>query len=168
MSLSPTNKSLLLLFFRKEGLPAFLCAAMFAAVFFIFDLKIIARYVLADPPAWADELCVVLFIWIVFIANAVLVPDRQQISFDLLCRNVTPRWQRIIGVLRALLVGGVFAAALPGSLGYIAFLWRERTPVLQWRLDAVYACFGLFMVAVILRCAITLVRLLRGSWRAAL
>ncbi len=137
-------------------------AAMFAAVFAIFVLKVVMRYAAGDALAWADELCVVLFIWIIFLANAALVPDRQQISFDLLYRHASPRWQRVIGVLRAVLVAGVFAAALPGALDYIAFLWRERTPVLQWRLDAVYACFGVFMVAVILRRVVTLTRLARG------
>ena len=136
-------------------------AALFAAVFVIFVLKVVMRYALGDALAWADEVCVVLFIWIVFVANAVLVPDRQQISFDLLYRHVSARWQRVIGVVRAVLVGGVFASALPGSVDYIAFLWRERTPVLQWRLDAVYACFGLFMVAVIVRLVADLVALVR-------
>ncbi len=145
-----------------------LTAAMFAAVFAIFVLKVIMRYAAGDALAWADELCVVLFIWIVFVANAVLVPDREQISFDLLYRHASPPWQRGIGVLRAALVAGVFAAALPGSLDYIAFLWRERTPVLQWRLDVVYACFGLFMVAVILHRLAMVVRLVRGSWRRVL
>ncbi len=149
-------------------IPEALTAAMFAAVFAIFVLKIVMRYAAGDPLAWADELCVVLFIWIIFVANAALVPDRQQISFDLLYRHLSEPWQRAIGILRAALVACVFAAALPGSLDYIAFLWRERTPVLQWRLDAVYACFGLFMIAVILRRLITLVRLARRTWRAAL
>jgi hypothetical protein len=44
-------------------------------------------------------------------------------------------------------------AAAPGALDYIHFLSRERTSVLNWRLDLVFACFGIFVVAVIVRMA---------------
>jgi TRAP-type C4-dicarboxylate transport system permease small subunit len=145
-----------------------LCAAMFAGVFVVFVYKIVMRYAAGDAVAWADEVSVVLFIWIVFLANAFVVEDRRQITFDLLYRHVPPPAQRVIGIVRAALVGGLFLAGLPGALGYIAFLWRERTPVLQWRLDDVYACFGVFMVAVIARLAWQVVRLGGRRWRDAL
>ena len=79
-----------------------------------------------------------------------------------------PDQQRGLALLRILLVGGIFAAALPGSLDYIAFLWRERTPVLLWRLDIVYACFGLFMIAMLVRMAAQLIRLAGPRWRDGL
>ena len=66
---------------------------------------------------------------------------------------------------RAVLIGGVFAWALPGSLGYIRFLWREHTPVLNLPLDVVYSCFGVFLVAVILRAAMSAARLVGARWR---
>ena len=144
------------------------CIAMFAAVFAIFLYKIVLRYVVHDAVAWADEVSVVLFIWIVFVANGLVVEDRRQICFDLLYRHVAPPTQRVLGIARILLVGGILAVALPGAIDYIAFLWRERTPVLLWRLDLVYACFGLFMIAVLLRMAATLIRLLSPRWRDGL
>ena len=144
-----------------------LCAAMFAGVFVVFVYKIVMRYAAGDAVAWADEVSVVLFIWIVFIANALVVDDKRQIRFDLLYNHIPARAQRIFGILRALLIGGLFVAGLPGALGYIAFLWREKTPVLLWRLDYVYACFGLFMIAVIVRLVCTVLRLSRRNWRDA-
>src|SRR5271167_1861498 len=124
-----------------------LCVAAFAGVFLVFVWKIVMRYAFGDAVAWADEVSVVLFVWIVFIANGFVVEERRQISFDLLYRHVGATAQRGLAILRIALIGGIFAAALPGAIGYIAFLWRERTPVLLWRLDWVYACFGLFMIA---------------------
>jgi TRAP-type C4-dicarboxylate transport system permease small subunit len=141
-------------------------AAMFAAVFVIFCAKIVLRYAEHISMAWADEVCVILFIWIVFWANAFILRERDHIRFDLLYRAFGPRGQRVLAVLRALLIGGIFAAALPTTIDYIAFLWRERTPVLEWRLDRVYACFGLFAATVVLRCAYDLVRLLGRGWRS--
>jgi TRAP-type C4-dicarboxylate transport system permease small subunit len=145
-----------------------LCVAAFAGVFLVFLWKIAVRSVTGDAVAWADEVSVVLFVWIVFIANGFVVEDRRQISFDLLYRHVGPRAQRALCVARLLLIGGIFAAALPGSIDYIQFLWRERTPVLLWRLDWVYACFGLFMAALLVRIAARLMRLAGPRWRDAL
>src|SRR5580693_611237 len=112
-----------------------LCVAAFAGVFLVFVWKIVMRYAAGDAVAWADEVTVVLFVWIVFIANGFVVEERRQIRFDLLYNHVGPAAQRVLALLRTVLVGGIFAASLPGALGYIAFLWRERTPVLLWRLD---------------------------------
>jgi TRAP-type C4-dicarboxylate transport system permease small subunit len=145
-----------------------LCVAAFVGVFLVFLWKIVMRYAAGDAVAWADEVTVVLFVWIVFIANGFVVEEHRQIRFDLVYRHVGVRTRRALALLRILLVGGVFAAALPGALDYIAFLWRERTPVLLWRLDVVYACFGLFMIAVLARLAARLLRLAGPGWRDGL
>ena len=131
------------------------CGMLFAAVFVIFCYKIARRYLPPhDAVAWADEVSVILFIWIVFLANGFVVEERRQISFDLLHRNLSPRGQRRMEIARMLLVGGIFLAAVVGSFDYILFLWREKTPVLQARLDVIYICFGFYMVAVIVRYAV--------------
>jgi TRAP-type C4-dicarboxylate transport system permease small subunit len=138
-------------------------ALMFAAVFTTFMLKVVLRYAASIQLAWADEVCSILFVWIIFWANAFLVPDSQQIAFDLVVRTLPPRGRRVAAILRNLILGGLFAAALPGSIGYILFLWREHTPVLQLRLDFVYACFGFFLIAVCVRAAVSLWQLLRPA-----
>src|SRR5882672_1153759 len=138
---------------------------MFACVFVAFIYKIVMRYAAGDAVAWADEISVVLFVWIIFWANAFLVEDRRQIRFDLVVRLLPPPWRRAAAIARLLVVGGLFLWALPGVLDYIAFLWRERTPVLSLRLDFVYACFGLFVIAVVVRSALELFHLVRPSWR---
>lgn len=131
---------------------------MFAAVFAAFVAKIGARYLLGDALAWADEVSVVLFIWIIFIANGYVVREGEQIRFDLLVRHASPSVQRWMARGRALLIGGIFAAALPTVIDYTMFLFRERTPVLRWRLDFVYSCFALFMAAMVVRAAFALFR----------
>ena len=155
---------------RWFGMPARVAEAiaciMFAAVFLIFVYKIAMRYLAHDAVAWADEISVVLFVWIVFWANAFVVEDRRQITFDLFYRHLGPGGRRAAAMLRLVVVAGLFICAAPGAIDYIQFLWRERTPVLQWRLDIVYSCFGIFMLAVILRSAWRLVGLAGRNWRA--
>ena len=137
-----------------------ICGCLFATVFFVFCFKIVSRYTGGDA-AWADELTVILFIWILFLANGVVVSDWQQIAFDLIHRNLRGAAKTWVEIVRLLLVLGIFVAAAPGAIDYIRFLSRERTAVLDWRLDMVYACFGIFMVAMIVRLAHQLVGLLR-------
>lgn len=140
-------------------------ALMFAAVFMLFCVKIGMRYFLHNELAWTDEVAIILFIWIIFWANAFLLSDADHIRFDLVLHMVGPRTRRLMAVGRALLVGGLFLYALPETLDYILFLWRERTPVLGLKLDYVYMCFGVFVATVPLRAAWLLVQMARPSWR---
>jgi TRAP-type C4-dicarboxylate transport system permease small subunit len=142
-----------------------IACALFASVFAVFVYKIVMRYAAHDPIAWADEVSVILFVWVIFWANAFVVGDRQQITFDLVYQLLPQRAKRAAAMARLLLIGGLFAAALPGVVDYILFLWRERTPVLGLRLDLVYACFGLFVAAVGVRAAAGLAGLIGARWR---
>ncbi len=150
---------------RLRDAAASVSGIMFVLVFLIFNYKIATRYLEHDEAAWADEISVILFIWIIFWANSFVVREREQITFDLIYRPLPPRSKRIFAIARHLLIGGIFLWALPGSIDYILFLWRERTPVLGLRLDYVYACFGIFMIATVVRSAISLYNLARPNWR---
>ena len=70
---------------------------MFAAVFLIFNYKIFTRYFEHDEAVWADEVLVILFIWIIFWANAFLLRDKNQITFDLVYRLLPPEAKRVVG-----------------------------------------------------------------------
>ena len=142
-----------------------IACAMFGGVFVIFNYKIFTRYFEHDEAVWADEVLVILFIWIIFWANAFIVPDKNQITFDLVYRLFPDTAKRWIALARVVLIGGIFALALPGSLDYIRFLWREHTPVLNLPLDLVYSCFGLFLIAVIVRSCFGASQLLGAHWR---
>jgi TRAP-type C4-dicarboxylate transport system permease small subunit len=139
---------------------------MFAAVFLIFNYKIITRYLEHNEAVWADEVSVILFIWIIFWANAFLVRDKEQITFDLIYRPMPDRVKRWMTLARLALIGGIFLVALPGSIDYLMFLWRERTPVLELPLDYVYSIFGIFLAAVIVRAAWHVVKLVGPNWRS--
>jgi TRAP-type C4-dicarboxylate transport system permease small subunit len=162
---APAPRAIIGLGSRLRTLADWTACAMFAAVFLIFNYKIFTRYFEHDEAVWADEVLVILFVWIIFWANAFLVRDKQQISFDLVYRLLPDKTKRYVAIARAALIGGIFAWALPGSLDYIRFLWREHTPVLNLPLNWVYSCFGIFLVAVIVRALISGAKLLGPYWR---
>jgi TRAP-type C4-dicarboxylate transport system permease small subunit len=140
-------------------------AAIFAAVFVVFIYKIVMRYAFHDAVVWADEVSVVLFIWLIFCGNAFVIEERRQIRFDLVYRMLPERGRRIASIVQLSLVGGLFLWGLPGVIDYIQFLWRERTPALGWRLDYVYACFGIFVAAMVVRAIWGIVSLMGSGWR---
>jgi TRAP-type C4-dicarboxylate transport system permease small subunit len=153
---------------RLRGVAEWVGRAMFGLVFLIFNYKIVTRYIGREEAVWADEVSVILFIWIIFWANAFLLRDKQQITFDLCYRPLPDGAKRVFSLMRHLLIGGIFLWALPGSLDYILFLWRERTPVLGLALNYVYSCFGLFLVAVVARSFVAAAKLLGPGWRVEL
>lgn len=126
---------------------ALLVAAVLAAVL----VGVARRYLFGAPLVWIDELTVLVFIWCIFWTAALVVPLPEHVAFDLVFNALPERARRWVFTISCLIVGLVLLAALPKIASYILFLWRERTPALQWRLDYVYSCFALFVVAAGLR-----------------
>jgi TRAP-type C4-dicarboxylate transport system permease small subunit len=139
----------------------------FAAMFVLFLVGIVMRYATEAPLAWSDELIMVIFLWTVFLTEALVITEREQITFDAIYDIVGERARRIIALLAALAIGGLFLYALPTVVDYIRFLWREKTSAMQWRFDYVFACFAVYWAAVVVRAAARLVRLLGPDWRKA-
>jgi TRAP-type C4-dicarboxylate transport system permease small subunit len=138
---------------------------MFAAIFVLFLAAVIARYAFSAPIIWADEMCMILMLWQVFLADAFVSREQDHIAFDMLYDLVGDRGKRNLGLAGSLLFGVIFAIATPQVWDYILFLWRERTAALQWRLDFVFSCFAIYFTAVVVRLAIKFVRLCRPDWR---
>ncbi|MFN0302440.1 MAG: TRAP transporter small permease [Burkholderiales bacterium] len=118
-----------------------------AAILIAILVGIVRRYLLGAPLVWIDELAVVLFIWCVFITGALVVRIEDHVAFELVHGALSPHVQRWVTVAAFGGAGLCLLAATPKSADFILFLSRERTPALQWRLDIVYACFVVFMVA---------------------
>ena len=144
-----------------ESVATLLVAAIFAAIL----VGVARRYLFGVPLVWIDELTTVLFIWSIFWTAAFVLANREHVAFDLVYGMLPERGRRAVGVVAALLVGIALLAAAPKIGGYLQFLWRERTPALQWRLDWVFACFGFFIVAAGLRFVIQAGRLMTRRWR---
>jgi TRAP-type C4-dicarboxylate transport system permease small subunit len=146
-----------------ESAAALISAAIVAALFVVLVAGVFARYALGHPLAWADELAVVLFLWMVFWTGAFVLSSREQVAFDIVYEMASPRVRTALGVLGAACAAALLLWALPKVADYIAFLWRERTPVLQWRQDWLYLCFPLFIAMAALRLAAQAVRSFLGK-----
>jgi TRAP-type C4-dicarboxylate transport system permease small subunit len=117
------------------------------------------------PLVWIDELATVLFIWAIFWSAAFVVTIPEHVAFDLVHQMLPLPLRRAVAIAAAALVGVALLAALPKLAGFVAFLWRERTPALQWRLDYVYFCFTLFIAAAGIRFLCRTFQLSTRRWR---
>ncbi|HSI40145.1 MAG TPA: TRAP transporter small permease subunit [Xanthobacteraceae bacterium] len=142
-----------------------LAAALFAAMFIGFVIQIVSRYVFNSPVSWSLEVCSIAYVWVVFWSCDLLVSERKQIVFDLLYNAFPPPARRVLAIVLTGTLGLVFLAALPGVVDYVMFIARRSSMLLRVRMDLVYSCFVIFMVAVVVNAAVRIWRLLGRSWK---
>jgi TRAP-type transport system small permease protein len=145
-----------------------LVALLFAAMVIVFAANIFGRFALNRPIIWADEVLVYLMIWCTFLSVAFVVREREHVAFDLVHEAMAPERRRYTLAIGALVTAAIFAWAAPKMIDYIRFLWRERTNILEVRLDIAYSVFGAFVAMLIASRLRMAFRLLGPSWRGEL
>jgi TRAP-type transport system small permease protein len=150
---------------RISQIAQWISVGMFIGMFVLFVVSVIQRYVLVRPVNWVDESILILFLWSTFLTEALVLREREQVTFDVIWDLAGPGLRRAIGLLAAALVAVIFTLAAPTIVDYVTFLWREKTSALEWRLDWVYSCFIIYWLAVIVRAIDKLALLTSSSWR---
>ena len=139
-----------------------------ATVFVLFIVGVAMRHLANRPLGWVDEFVTVLSVWSVLWTAAFVLRWSEHISFDIVFVNLSARRQRAMLVVINIAFMLLALAALPGLVDYTLFLWREKTAMLEMRLDFVYAAFPIFLAVVVVRLALSTWRLLRPGWQAEL
>lgn len=140
-----------------EGLTATALGVMFCT----FLLQIYSRYVMDQPFGWTLELCLTLWIWIVFLGCAFVVRDRDHVTFDILYLAVPRGPRRIFALISAASIAVGLAISLIPTWDWIDFLKIRRSATLRIELRIVFSVYALFLIVVALRYAWTFVKVLR-------
>ena len=135
---------------------------LFLTLFIVFVIQVTARVGFDKPMAWTDEAAVILYVWIILWAAAVVVPEREQVMFDLVWNSVGRRTRQAMRIAGNLLVGGLALAAIPACWDYVHFMNREGTPVLGVSFMWVFLPFVLLLVALVVRSAWAIFNACRG------
>jgi TRAP-type C4-dicarboxylate transport system permease small subunit len=135
---------------------------LFLALFIVFVIQVTARFGFNKPMAWTDEAAVILYVWIILWAAAVVVPEREHVAFDLVWNSVGPRTRKVMRIVGNLLVGGLALVAIPACWDYVHFMNREGTPVLGVSFMWVFLPFVLMLLALVVRAALAIRNALRG------
>ena len=128
-----------------------LLAAMLLGMFLVFLLQIVSRYALNLPIGWTHEISVILWIWLVLFGATFVVPDTEEMRFDLLYGSVGPRTRRALAFTTAVILVTLFCWSLPATWDYVTFMKIERSAYLRIRFDWLYAIYVVFAVGMILR-----------------
>lgn len=138
-------------------------AGMLAAIFAIFLAQIAARYIFNLPVGWTVEACLTLWLWLVLWGAAFCLGDRDHVKFDLVYQMAPPHRKRIYAALSALAVIVGLAVALPASWDYVDFYKIKKSATLRIPLNYIFSIYIFFCIALILRYAVGLVRILRDK-----
>ena len=135
---------------------------LFLTLFIVFVIQVIARFGFNKPMAWTDEAAVIVYVWIILWAAAVVVPEREHVAFDLVWNSVGVRGRKAMRIAGNLLVGGLALCAIPATWDYVHFMNREGTPVLGVSFMWVFLPFVLLLIALVVRAALAVRDAVRG------
>ena len=136
---------------------------LFLTLFVVFVIQITARFFFNKPMAWTDEAAVILYVWVILWAAAVVVPEREHVVFDLIWNSVPYRGRQVMAIVGNLLVGGLALWGIPGCWDYVHFMKREGTPVLGLSFMWVFLPFVFLLAALAVRSAWAIWNAIRGK-----
>jgi C4-dicarboxylate transporter, DctQ subunit len=137
-------------------------AAMLGVMFLAFIIQIVFRYFLNFPIGWTSELTVIMWLWLVLWGAAFVVKESEEIRFDLLSGALGRRARIAIGIVAAVALVALYAAALPATWSYVTFMKVEKTAYLKIRFDWLFSIYLVFVVAILARYVWIVWHLLRG------
>ena len=129
----------------------FIAAAILAALFGTFLLQIFSRYVMVQPFGWTLELCLTLWIWLVFFSCAFILKDDDHVKFDVIYLSRPARVRRWLSLISAAAIAaGILWALLP-TLDYLDWMKIRKSATLKIPLRTVFSIYGVFMAMLIMR-----------------
>ncbi len=123
----------------------------FVVVTGAFLWTVLCRYLLGSPSTIGEELAITVYLWVVMIGASLAIDLKDHVAFDLLTALLPPRVSAAAVALGALICGALLAITLPQTVDYIAFLWREKTPVMRIPLNWLYLCFAVMQASIALK-----------------
>jgi len=123
-----------------------------------------------QPFGWTLELCLILWVWIVFFGCAFLVRESDHVKFDVFYLSAPRSTQRVMALITAFaIVVGMAWAFLP-TWDYIDWMKIRKTTTVKnpfsgqkIPLRTIFSIYAIFMLAVIVRYAWQFIDLLRNG-----
>ena len=136
-------------------------AAMLAAMFLTFVLQIFSRYVMNQPFGWTLEVCLTLWLWLVFWGNAFVVRHEEHVMFDVIYHAVRPRTRRIFALLGAAAIVIGLGFSLYPTWDFIDFLKIKKSAILKIPMRTVFSIYAIFLITAIIAYAWRFIRIAR-------
>jgi TRAP-type C4-dicarboxylate transport system permease small subunit len=137
--------------------------AMLSIMFLSFIAQITWRYVLNDPLSWSLELCLMMWLWVVFWGSAFCLRNDEHVRFDMLFLIVRPRIQRIFAGISALAIVVGMIASWHGTYDFVSFLKIKKSVSMRIPLAYVFSVYLLFIVATVVTYVWRLKKIITGE-----
>ena len=144
-----------------------IAGGMLAAIFLIFLLQIMLRY-LFTPAGWTLELIGILWVWVIFFSCAFVVREQDHVKFDIIYLSVSKPVRKIFAlVAAAAIVVGMLYTFLP-TWDYISWMKIRKTSTVsnpftgaKIPMRDIFSIYAVFILAVAARYAWQFVNVLR-------
>jgi TRAP-type C4-dicarboxylate transport system permease small subunit len=107
-----------------------LAVALLVVLILCVQWQVFGRYVLNDTPTWAENLALLLVLFVTAFGLAVGVRDAGHIGLESLVGLLPPHWQRRIELLIHALVGAFGVLMMQGGTTWAMAKWGEKKPML--------------------------------------
>jgi TRAP-type C4-dicarboxylate transport system permease small subunit len=107
-----------------------LAVALLIVLILCVQWQVFGRYVLNDTPTWAENLALLLVLFVTSFGLAVGVRDAGHIGLESLVVLLPEAWQRRIAMLIHALVGLFGLLMVQGGMTWAMAKWGEKKPML--------------------------------------
>jgi TRAP-type C4-dicarboxylate transport system permease small subunit len=137
--------------------------ALLTVMFVTFIVQITWRYILNHPLGWTVELCVTMWLWVVFWGSAFCLRYDEHVRFDVLYLMVRPKIQRVLAGISALAILVGMAASWHGTYDFVSFLMIKKSPAMRIPLAYLFSIYLLFIIATVINYAWRLKKIFAGE-----
>ena len=115
------------------------CAALLILLTLTMGAQVVARYLLAAPFIWADEVVGLAFTWLTFLAAAVTLKHHGHIAFTFFIELFDPPVRRVAQTVIALVVVGFLGVLAVMGVRMTLLVHPQLSAALEWPMSVYYA-----------------------------
>lgn len=134
----------------RDIVEIYIPVATFVIMFVTFVLQIFFRYILRQPLAWAYEVTVSCYLWLVILGACYAQRDHGHVTFTLITDKMPIRGRAFCTFMGSLLICVAFAWAFVPSLKFVLMMKMQKTSMLKIGLNIVYFPYVVFLALTIL------------------
>jgi len=139
-----------------DALEVYLPVAVFVALFLVFLINILFRYVLKNPQNWTFEFSTYSFVVVGLIGACTAYRKEDHVVFDLVYTRLSSKGQNILRMISYVIVIVFFLVAIPESMVSLARL-PTVTSIMKIPERIIFMSFPVLLVSILCRSAYRLV-----------
>ena len=134
----------------RDIIEIYIPVATFVIMFVTFVMQIFCRYIIRQPLAWAYEVTVSCYLWLVILGACYAQREHAHVTFTLITDKLPIRGRAFCTFLGSLMIGFAFCWAFVPSYRFVMMMKMQRTSMLKIGLNIVYAPYIVFLALMIL------------------